>query len=808
MNAPSRFISNFPIPKKIIIPIAGLFLGMAFFSVFLFAEAVVVITPATGGAAISADTTGGTYTALTGPAISEGLAGDVGTGTIILNVPSGFIFDTGGVAPTVLVTRISGNGPDTRNINDLASGSTIAATRTSTQLTITITAASSNGVRNSLTWQNVRVRPSAGTPLATGNITKSGTSVISGVTNGTTNLGTLTEVVGAKSQLVITTQPSASASTATDFSVKPIVALRDQFGNTLTTDNSTTITRTVVLSTQVCGGTAGSGTLSSTPANGAVVSAGVMTYSAMQYSAGESIKICFSSMGVTSALSSAITVSVPTDTTAPAAISDLVASGATNSSIDLTWSATGDDGSVGTATSYDVRYSTSIINAGNWSSATQATGEPTPQTAGTSQNMSISGLSPNTTYYFAIKVLDEASNSSDISNVVSLATTATPDTTSPASVSDLTVSNPTQGSLTVSWTSPGDDANSGTATSYDLRYSTPPITAGNFSSATQVTGEPTPQVAGTSQNMTVTGLSPNTTYYFAIQTSDEIPNTSTISNVASGTTQSASTPPNQANASSSESYSRQPDTTTASFEGLAFPNGFIEFFQRNRLGLVSEETPIASSTVESDGSFFISIPKLIFGDYLFSLTAIDEQGRNGGISAFNADFLFGKESLEVKNIFVAPTVEINKAVIPFGSDFNIKGAASPNALVNIFIDDKLRSTIESDDSGNYYFVTSSLSLSLGTHRVKVRQIAQTTTTVDNGRVSGFSQSKIFKTSTLLIPLADLNNDNAVDISDWSIFLFSWGSRDSKIRAKIDLDGNGKINISDLSIFLRLIKTTK
>ena len=150
--------------------------------------ATVTVTSATGGSAISADTTGGSHTSLTGPIISEGATADIGTGTIILNVPSGFVFDTGGTSPTVLVTRTAGNGNDNRNINDLASGSTIAVTITTTTLTITITAATSNSVINSLTWQNVRVRPTAGTPLASGNITKSGTSSITGVTAGSTNL--------------------------------------------------------------------------------------------------------------------------------------------------------------------------------------------------------------------------------------------------------------------------------------------------------------------------------------------------------------------------------------------------------------------------------------------------------------------------------------------------------------------------------------------------------------------------------------------------------------------------------------------
>ncbi len=91
------------------------------------------------------------------------------------------------------------------------------------------------------------------------------------------------------------------------------------------------------------------------------------------------------------------------------------------------------------------------------------------------------------------------------------------DVTPPAAVSNLATSSPTSSSITLSWTAPGDDGNTGTATSYDIRYSTSAINDSNWASATQVSGEPTPLVAGTNQNMVITGLSPSTTYYFAIK---------------------------------------------------------------------------------------------------------------------------------------------------------------------------------------------------------------------------------------------------------------------------------------------------
>src|SRR5262249_6970526 len=141
----------------------------------------------------------------------EYITADVGTGTITLNAPSGFIFDTGGTAPTVRVDRLVGGGADSKNINGVATGTAVAITsRTTTQITFTVTTASSGGVSCSLTWQNVRVRPSAASPLASGNMTTTGTSAMAAVTSSSTSFGSLIEY-GPAARLTIQTQPSSTA---------------------------------------------------------------------------------------------------------------------------------------------------------------------------------------------------------------------------------------------------------------------------------------------------------------------------------------------------------------------------------------------------------------------------------------------------------------------------------------------------------------------------------------------------------------------------------------------------------------------
>ncbi|MFA6339087.1 MAG: fibronectin type III domain-containing protein, partial [Candidatus Paceibacterota bacterium] len=225
------------------------------------------------------------------------------------------------------------------------------------------------------------------------------------------------------------------------------------------------------------------------------------------------------------------TVVLPPDTTAPADISNLTISNPTTNSVDLSWMAPGDDNNTGTAASYDLRYSLSLITSANFGAATQVTGLPSPSAAGVGENFTVTGLSPNTLYYFAIKASDEVPNISGISNVPSTTTVATADTTAPSAVSDLAASSPTTSTITLTWLSPGNDGNSGTAASYDIRYSTSNITEGNWVSSTPVSGEPAPLIAGTAQSMIVSGLLDSTSYYFALKTSDAVGNVSGLSNV-------------------------------------------------------------------------------------------------------------------------------------------------------------------------------------------------------------------------------------------------------------------------------------
>jgi hypothetical protein len=103
----------------------------------------------------------------------------------------------------------------------------------------------------------------------------------------------------------------------------------------------------------------------------------------------------------------------------PAPVRDLSAR-RENGKIVLRWTAPGDDGTVGTASRYFVRYNQTPLASENWQAALDATGEPEPAPAGTAESMEVAAPLPAGTYHFGIISQDDVGNVSLLSNDAAL----------------------------------------------------------------------------------------------------------------------------------------------------------------------------------------------------------------------------------------------------------------------------------------------------------------------------------------------------------------------------------------------------
>jgi formylglycine-generating enzyme required for sulfatase activity len=105
------------------------------------------------------------------------------------------------------------------------------------------------------------------------------------------------------------------------------------------------------------------------------------------------------------------------DTRAPAAVTTLAGTPVTSTSVRMNWQATGNDGYYGVAGAYELRYAlTPILDEADWDAAAVFAGLPDPAAAGVQQTVDVTSLTQETIWHFCMKVLDDDSHVSPLSN--------------------------------------------------------------------------------------------------------------------------------------------------------------------------------------------------------------------------------------------------------------------------------------------------------------------------------------------------------------------------------------------------------
>src|SRR5215213_3836664 len=194
-------VMEYDLDMKFIVSARGLSSGWTAQTTFTDATTV---TPATGGANISADKAANAtlpaFTTLGDIVIAENVNNDFpvqANSTLILTAPTGWQFNPG--VGTTAATK-AGAGGNELNDNSI----TVTATTITVNISVTGTVQS-----NTLSIKGIQVRATDGANLpSSGNILRTvgnpGTATINGVVNGTTNFGSLSQVAGTINKLVVT----------------------------------------------------------------------------------------------------------------------------------------------------------------------------------------------------------------------------------------------------------------------------------------------------------------------------------------------------------------------------------------------------------------------------------------------------------------------------------------------------------------------------------------------------------------------------------------------------------------------------
>ncbi|GIW66877.1 MAG: hypothetical protein KatS3mg095_0775 [Candidatus Parcubacteria bacterium] len=240
-----------------------------------------------------------------------------------------------------------------------------------------------------------------------------------------------------------------------------------------------------------------------------------------------------------------------------------------------------------------------------------------------------------------------------------------------------------------------------------------------------------------------------------------------------------------------------PSYGTVILSGRAQPNSDVF--------LMSDGQIRASIRVDSDGKFRFTLSNLSPGSYIFTLYAEDTEGRRTTLHSIPAVVTAGL-TIEIGNIFLSPTIDIDKTQVRRGDILRIFGQTAPNSNVIIVVssEEEMYFQVQAENDGGYLYALNTIDLDYGQHLTKSRSI------LANQLVSPFSRALAFQVATASViqkpskcPLrGDLNNDCRVNLIDFSIAAYWYKRKLSSNFEKIereDLNGDGKVDLVDFSI---------
>ncbi len=233
----------------------------------------------------------------------------------------------------------------------------------------------------------------------------------------------------------------------------------------------------------------------------------------------------------------------------------------------------------------------------------------------------------------------------------------------------------------------------------------------------------------------------------------------------------------------------------AIFKGLAYPGSTISLLKN---GIVVAEIP-----ANPDGTFDIRVRDLTSGTYSFGIRAYDKNGLQSKTLTFTI-YVSSSVATIAEGIFLPPTITSDKVEVMKGDTISFSGSSSADSEVRLSFSSKteLLKRTRSDSTGAWFFELDSSLLDVGDYEAKAKSIK-------TNSLSPYSDALVFRVGDTNRPRpknsflsgfrkkCDLNNDNRVNLLDFSIMAF-WYKR-LTFPPKVDLNTDKKVNLTDLSI---------
>jgi hypothetical protein len=207
---------------------------------------------------------------------------------------------------------------------------------------------------------------------------------------------------------------------------------------------------------------------------------------------------------------------------------------------------------------------------------------------------------------------------------------------------------------------------------------------------------------------------------------------------------------------------------------------------------------------QTNGTFGAFLEDLTQGNFTFGITATDSQKRQATMHSSTFYIRAGTQNT-LSGIIISPTFSLMKENIPSGEKINLSGEAVPSTKVIIELypakskvtdSEIIKTETLASNQGLWTAEVDSSKLTNGVYKIKARSYMEKVGFGDYSYIKdlqiGPAQEK-----TGLCKGADLNKDSKVNITDFSILLYYWGTNNSCA----DQNKDGTVNITDFSIMM-------
>lgn len=177
---------------------------------------------------------------------------------------------------------------------------------------------------------------------------------------------------------------------------------------------------------------------------------------------------------------------------------------------------------------------------------------------------------------------------------------------------------------------------------------------------------------------------------------------------------------------------------------------------------------------------------------------------NTGVRSITLNSIFDVTQGAITNVnglVLPPTIKLSTATINPGDVVTVSGQSIPGALIELQVGNSGRNErATSSTSGVWQLQLATSGLRPAEYALRARSILGQAPLVAQSNYSSSVQLFVGVDGKTTTP-SDLSRDGKINLTDFSILIFWWGSNAGNSDPTADISGNGRVGIEDFSILL-------